>query len=164
MKNGVRPVPEGYQTVTPYLVVRGADKAIDFYKRAFGAVEVGRSSGPGGQGIMHADLKIGNSHVFLSDEFPNMGNPSPQTLGGTTCAVFLYVENVDAVFAQAVAAGAKAQMPPADMFWGDRYAKLTDPFGHAWSMATHIEDMTPEEMTRRSEKFFADMAKNAPKA
>jgi PhnB protein len=155
MKPPVKPVPDGYHTVTPHLVVRGATRAIDFYKRAFGAEELGRMPGPDGKSIVHAEIKIGDSILFLADEFPDMGARSPQQLGGTPCVINLYVEDVDAVFNRAVAAGAQASMPPADMFWGDRYGKLTDPFGHEWSVATHQEDVPPEEMTRRAQAFFA---------
>ena len=143
--------------MTPYLAVKGAAQAIEFYKRAFGAKELERMPGPGGQGIMHAEITIGDSRVMLSDEFPGAGCTSPQSLGGTTCQLFLYVEDVDAAYQQAVAAGATANMPPADMFWGDRFGKLTDPFGHQWGMATHKEDLTPAEMNKRAEAFFAQM-------
>jgi PhnB protein len=155
----VKPIPEGMHTVVSYLTLNNAGEAIDFYKKAFGAEEVVRMTGPGGHGVMHAELKIGDSLLFLADEFPGMGNPSPKTLGGTTVGIHLNVADVDAVFARAVAAGARAEMPPADMFWGDRFGKLTDPFGHSWSLSTHIEDVSHEEMARRSEAFFAEMAK-----
>ncbi len=144
----VKPVPDGYHTVIPYLVVRGASDAIAFYTRALGATEQVRMPGPGGA-VMHAELKIGDSIVMLSDENPEMGSVSPATLNGTPVSVFLYVPDVDAFFGQAVAAGATALMPPTDMFWGDRFGKLKDPFGHEWAMATHIEDVTPEEMQKR---------------
>jgi len=155
----VRAVPEGCHTVTPYLTVRGADRAIEFYKRAFGAKEQMRMPGPGGNGIMHAELKIGDSRVFLSDEFPDMGCRSPQSLGGTASSLHLYVKDVDAAFKKAVAAGAQVKMPVADMFWGDRYGKLIDPFGHEWGIATHKEDLTPQEISKRAKAFFAQMAK-----
>jgi PhnB protein len=151
-------VPEGYHTVTAYLSLKNAAEAIEFYKRAFGAQEVERMTGPGGRGIMHAEIKIGDSHVMLSDEFPGAGCRSPQSLGGTTCQLFLYVNDVDSAYQQAVAAGAKGSMPPADMFWGDRYSKVTDPFGHEWGMATHKEDVSQEEMKKRSQAFFEQMA------
>ena len=126
----VKAVPERYHTITPHLVVRGAGRAIDFYKRAFGAEELSRSPGPGGL-LMHAELKIGDSVVMLCDEFPQMERwVSPESLKGTTTAMHLYVEDADAVFTRAVAAGAKVSMPLMDAFWGDRYGKLTDPFGH----------------------------------
>jgi PhnB protein len=153
-----KPIPEGYHTVTPYLAVKNAADAIEFYKRAFGAQEVERMPGPGGQGVMHAELKIGDSRVMLSDEFPGSGCSSPQSIGGTTCQLFLYVDDVDAAHKKAVAAGAKSTMAVADMFWGDRYGKVSDPFGHQWGMATHKEDVSPAEMRKRSEAFFAEMA------
>jgi PhnB protein len=158
MAGKVKPVPEGCRSVTPYMVLRNAAEAIDFYKKAFGASEVCRMTGPGGQGVMHAEIKIGDSMIFLSDEFPNMGNKSPQTLGATTMSIMLYVDDVDASFARAVEAGARPHFPPQDMFWGDRFAKLVDPFGHEWAMATHIEDVSQEEMARRSDAFCAQMA------
>jgi PhnB protein len=117
-----------------------------------------RMPGPGGRGVGHAELKIGDSWIFLGDECPGMGNPSPKTLGGTTVGIHLYVDDVDAWFARATAAGATAQMPPTDMFWGDRFCKIADPFGHSWSLATHVEDVGMEEMTQRMEKAFAEMA------
>lgn len=158
MVKAARAIPEGDRNVTPYLTVRGADKAIEFYKRAFGAEELLRMPGPGGA-IIHAEIKVGDSKVFLSDEFPGMGCRSPETLGGSTASVHLYVEDVDAVFNRAVTAGAKVRMPVADMFWGDRYGKVVDPFGHEWGMATHKEDLTPEEIGQRAAAFFAEMGK-----
>jgi PhnB protein len=158
MKNGVKTTPDGYHTITPGLVVRGAAEAIEFYKKAFGAVEVTRMTGPNGHGVMHAEIKIGDSAVMLGDEWPGMGNPAPTTLGGTTVSLHVYVEEVDAAFERAVKAGAKPEMPPADMFWGDRYAKVKDPFGHSWGLATHIEDVPPEECARRGQAFCAQMA------
>jgi PhnB protein len=155
----VKPIPPGYHTVTPYLTVKGAGQAIEFYKRAFGAQEVERMAGPDGKSVMHAELKIGDSIVMLSDEFPQMGTRSPQTLGGSSGYLFLYVSDVDAAFKRAVDAGAKATMPPADMFWGDRFAKVSDPFGHEWGMATHKEDLSPEEIRKRGQAEMAKMAK-----
>jgi PhnB protein len=152
----VKPVPDGYRTVTPYLVLNNAAAAIDFYKRAFGAKEIVRMDGPQGK-IGHAEIKIGDSMVMLSDEMPGSGQRSPQSLGGTAVAIFLYVKDVDSVFSQAVSAGAKVEMPLDDMFWGDRYGKLTDPFGHSWSLATHKEDVAPEEMGRRAKEAMAKM-------
>ena len=122
-------IPDGYSTVTAYLVVKDAAKAIEFDQRAFGAKELGRATGPGDKGVMHAEIQIGSSRMMLSDEFPGQGPQAPQTLGGTSCQMFLYVENVDAAYQQAVSAGATAGMPPVDMFWGDRCGKLTDPGG-----------------------------------
>jgi PhnB protein len=154
-------IPDGYRTVTPYLTVKGAAQAIDFYKRAFGARESERMTGPDGKSVMHAEIQIGDSLVMLSDEFPQMGSRSPQTLGGTTAAIFLYVPDVDAAFQQAADAGAKAIMPPADMFWGDRFGKLVDPFGHEWAMATHKEDLAPEEIRKRGAAAMASMCSDA---
>ena len=151
-------IPEGYHSVTPYLAVKDAAQAIEFYKRAFGAEEVERMAGPGGKGIMHAEIRIGDSRVMLSDEFPGAGCTSPQSLGGTTCQLFIYVPDVDSAYQQAVSAGATSTMPVSDMFWGDRYGKLTDPFGHQWGLATHKEDVSPQEMKKRAEAFFAQMA------
>jgi len=154
--NSVQPIPKGYHSVTPYLVVNDAARAIDFYKRAFGAQEKMRMDGPGGK-IGHAELKIGDSIIMLSDETPGSGMRSPRSLGGTAAGVFLYVENVDSIFKQAVSAGAKADAQPSDMFWGDRFGKLTDPFGHQWSVATHKEDIAPDEMAKRAKEAMAKM-------
>jgi PhnB protein len=153
----VKPVPEGFSTVTPHLNVRDAARALDFYKRAFGAIETVRMPGPGGA-ILHAEIKIGDSHLFLADEMPEWGSRSPLTIGGTATAICLYVDDADAVFNQAVSAGARVLMPLADQFWGDRYGKLADPFGHEWAVATHLEDLTPEEMKKRQEVAMAQMA------
>jgi PhnB protein len=154
----VKKIPAGYHSVTPYLVVGDAARAIDFYKRAFGANELVRMGAPGGK-IGHAELKIGNSMIMLSDEL--MGNRSPQTLGGSPVSIFLYVEDVDSVFNQAVNAGAKSDASPTDMFWGDRFGRLTDPFGHVWAIATHIEDVAPEEMKKRAKAAMAQMTQAA---
>jgi len=150
MSSHVKPIPTGMHTLTPHLVVKEANQAIEFYKKAFGAEEIGRLTAPDGKSIMHADLKIGDSHVFLVDEFPQMDCRGPQSIGGTPVTIHMYVEDVDAAFGKAVAAGAKVRMPLSDMFWGDRYGVLTDPFGHSWSMATHREDLTPEEIGQRA--------------
>ena len=152
----VQPIPSGYHSVTPYLVVNNAARAIEFYQRAFGAKEMMRMDGPPGK-IVHAELKIGDSMIMLSDEMPGGGLRSPQSLGGTTTGVFLYVENVDNVFHQATAAGAKVEMPVSDQFWGDRYGKITDPFGHSWSLATHVEDVPREEMKKRMQEAMKKM-------
>lgn len=144
----VKAIPEGYYSLTPYLVVKGAAAAIDFYTKAFGAVEVVRMPGPGGK-IMHAEVKIGNSMLMLADENPERDALSPSTLGGAGCSVMLYTDDVDATFKRAIAAGATQVTPPADMFWGDRMGNLKDPFGHSWAVATHKEDVSPEEMGRR---------------
>ena len=153
----VQPVPEGYHTVTPYLAVDNAAEAIDFYRRAFGAKERVRMPGPGDT-VMHAELEIGDSHVMLSDPFPQASTTPPKELGGTSASVFMYVEDIDAVYRQAIDAGASSLMEPDDMFWGDRFGSVQDPFGHSWTIATHIEDLEPEEMQRRSEEFMAQMA------
>jgi len=154
-----KPIPDGYRTITPYITVRGAAEAIDFYKRAFGAEEKERMPGPDGKSVMHAELKIGDSILMLSDEFPQMGCRSPQALGGSTGYLFLYVPDVDSAFKRALDAGAKASMPPADMFWGDRFGKVTDPFGHEWGLATHKEDLTPDEIRKRGAAAMAAMGK-----
>src|SRR5262249_33517094 len=140
--------------VTPHLVCRNAPAAIEFYKKAFRAEEIKRMPGPDGRTIMFAELKIGDSRVFLNDEFPQMGCKSPQALGGSPVTVHLYVEDVDAVYNQAVSAGATAAMPVQDQFWGDRYGMLVDPFGHTWSVANHMEDLTPQEIGARAAKMF----------
>ncbi len=149
MANPVKAIPEGYHSVTPYLIVRGAEKALDFYKQAFGAIELFRMEAPGGR-IGHAEILIGDSHVMLADEHPEMGAKSPETWGGSAVSLMLYVEDVDRVFAEAVAAGAAVERPLADQFYGDRTGGLKDPFGHLWYIATHIEDVAPEEMDRRA--------------
>ncbi len=156
----VRPVPTGFRTVTPHLVVRGAAQAIEFYKRAFDAVEIGRSAGPGGL-LMHATIKIGESMVMLVDEFPKMQRwVSPDSLkGNTTVGLHLFVEDADAVYARAVAVGAKVDLPLMDAFWGDRYGRVTDPFGHTWSIATHKHDYTSEEVRKKAEGFFSKLPK-----
>jgi PhnB protein len=158
MAVSAKPIPEGFHTVTPALVVRDAVKAIDFYKKALGAQELVRMPSPDGK-IMHAELKIGNSIIFLSEEMPMPGSvKSPQTLGGCTCTLNVYVPNVDETFKQAISAGGKESMPVADQFWGDRYGSLVDPFGYSWGIATHKEDLSPAEMRERSQQFFARMA------
>jgi PhnB protein len=142
-----KPIPQGYQNVIPYLIVSGAAKALDFYKRAFGAKE--RMRLPMGERIGHAEIEIGDCVVMLADEFPEMGAKSPQTIGGTPVGLCVYVENVDLVFKQAIAAGGKEEKPLTDQFYGDRSGTLIDPFGHKWTIATHIEDVSSEEMKRR---------------
>jgi PhnB protein len=159
MTKMVKPIPEGYHTVTPSIIVKDAGGALEFYKKAFGARELSRLTSPDGKRIVHAEIKIGDSSIMLSDECPEWGARSPQTIGGTSSSLHLYVENVDTAFQKAVDAGAKAVMPPADMFWGDRYGKLADPFGHEWGMATHREEVKPEDMQRRSDAFFKTMTK-----
>ncbi len=162
MAGKVNAVPAGYHTATPYLVLDDANSAIEFYKKAFGAQEIMRMQGMGRK-IGHAELKIGDSVIMLSDEMPGGSAKSPKSLGGSTASVFLYVDNVDSVFKQAVAAGAKAEMEPQDQFWGDRFGKLADPFGHLWALATHVEDVAPEEMEKRSREAMAQMAQAAGK-
>ena len=149
----VAPVPRGYRTVTPHLVIRGAAQAIEFYRKAFGAKVLLSMPAPNGT-IAHAELQIGDSRIMLGDEMPEMGASAPPTVGGSPVNIFLYIPDVDRWFQRATAAGAKPDMPPTDMFWGDRYAKLTDPFGHKWSMATHVEDVSPREMERRGAAAF----------
>ena len=144
----VNAIPDGYYSLTPYLVIKGAEAAIEFYKQAFGAVETVRMPGPGGR-IMHAEIKIGNSMLMLSDEHPERGYLSPASRGGATSSVMLYTDDVDATFKKALAAGAKQQTAPEDMFWGDRMGNLIDPFGHTWAIATHKEDVSPDEMEKR---------------
>lgn len=145
---GVKAIPDGYYSLTPYVYVKDAAEAIEFYKKAFAATETVRMPGPGGK-IMHAEVKIGNSILMLADENPEQHALSPQTRGGSTGSVMFYTDDVDAVFNNAVAAGAMAAMPPTDMFWGDRMGHLVDPFGHQWAIATHKEDVSEEEIGRR---------------
>ncbi len=152
----VKPIPEGYHAVSPALTIDGATEAIDFYKRAFGATERLRMPGPEGQ-IAHAELEIGDSVVMLSDPFPQSTVKPPSQLGGTSVGIFVYVEDVDAVFQQAVNAGATATMPVEDMFWGDRFGQVADPFGHTWQIATHKEDVSPEELAERGAAALASM-------
>jgi PhnB protein len=152
-----KPIPEGYHTLTPYLSVENAAEAIDFYQQAFGAQEHFRMPGPNDT-VAHAELKIGDSVVMLSDPFPQSSVRPPKEVGGTSASLFMYVEDVDAVFKQAVDAGATSTMEPADQFWGDRFGTVTDPFGHVWSIATHIEDLTPEEIAERSKEAMAAMS------
>jgi PhnB protein len=141
----VKPIPEGMHSLTPHLICEGASEAIEFYKRAFNAIEVSRLPGPNGK-LMHAAIRVGDSTMMLVDAMPEWGAFGPIALKGSPVFIHLFVENVDAVVAQALAAGAKLTMPVADMFWGDRYGQLTDPFGHSWSVATHLRDMTPQEI------------------
>lgn len=150
----VKPIPEGMHTLTPHLVCEGAAEAIEFYKQAFGAVELGRLPGPQGR-LVHAMIRIGDSRVMLADAFPVCGLVGPRALAGSPVTIHLYVEDVDATVARAVAAGARVTMPVEDMFWGDRYGKVRDPFGHEWSFATPVRDVSPEEMTEAAKKMFA---------
>jgi len=144
----VKPVPEGYHNITPYLFVRSAASAIDFYKNIFGATEIMRMPGSNGK-IMHAELRIGDSIVMLADENPQTGMMSPQTVGGFSVGMHLYLENVDQVIQKAVESGAKLLRPIKNQFYGDRSGSVLDPFGHMWSIATHVEDVSPEEMRKR---------------
>ena len=143
----VSPIPEGYHSVTPYLVIDGAEEAIRFYERAFGATEVLRM--PMGDRIAHAEIKIGDSHVMISDEWPDQGFLGPRSRGGATSSLMIYLEDVDAAFARAIAAGGTEERTPEDQFWGDRMGTLLDPFGHRWTLATHKEDVSEAEMQRR---------------
>ena len=155
----LRAIPEGYHSISPSLTCRDAARAIDFYKRVFGATEIMRMPGPGGK-VGHAELRIGDSVIFVSDPFPGMSAAS-ESGAAPVIYLFLYTEDVDSVFNRAVQAGCRVEMPLADMFWGDRFGKITDPFGHQWGLATHVEDVAPEEMKRRSEEWTKKMAKAA---
>ncbi len=147
----VHHIPEGYNSITPYLIIKGAAQAIDFYKNVFGATEIMRMAQPGGR-IGHAELKIGNSHIMLADEFPEMDHRSPLSYGGSSVSILVYVEDVDAIVDRAVAAGAKIIKPVKDQFYGDRSGFIQDPFGHLWGVATHKEDVSPQEMQERMKK------------
>ena len=150
-------IPDGYHSVTPYLIINGAAAAIEFYKRAFGATELMRMPSPDGR-IGHAEIKIGDSAIMLADEHPQMGYKSPQSLGGSAVNMMVYVDRVDDVFKKAVEAGARELQPVKDQFYGDRSGTLRDPFGHTWTIATHLEDIAPEEMRERAEKFMQQQA------
>jgi PhnB protein len=149
-------IPEGYHTLSTYLAVDDAARAIEYYAKAFGAKESVRMDAPGGK-IGHAELEIGDSRIMLSDPFPQASTRPPKELGGTSASLFMYVEDVDAVVKRAVDAGATVAMEVADQFWGDRFGTITDPFGHVWSIATHVEDVPPEEMAKRSKEAMAAM-------
>jgi len=153
----VKPIPDGYYTATPYLIIKGAARALDFYKQAFGAEELMRFPMPDGK-VGHAEIKIGNSPIMLADEFPEMGHKSPESLGGSPVSIMLYVPDVDKTFAQALKAGGKELQPLKDQFYGDRSGTLTDPFGHVWTVSTHKEDVSPEEMDRRHKAMMAEKA------
>ena len=163
MTTSPKAIPQGFHSVTPSLVVRDAAKAIDFYKKALGAQERMRMPSPDGK-IMHAELQIGDSIIFLSDEMPQSPVKSPQTVGASTGVLNLYVEDVDRAFQKAVDAGGKVTMPVADMFWGDRYGSFVDPFGHVWGVGTHKEDLTAQEIEQRAKAFFAQMAQSQRKS
>ena len=144
----INPIPAGYHSVTPYLIIKGAARALDFYQRAFGATELMRIPGPG-DAVMHAEILLGDSHIMLADECPQMNALSPQTLGGSAVLLHLYVPDADAMFAQAIAAGETVEQPMENKFYGDRSGSVLDPFGHRWTLSTHVEDVSPEEIGRR---------------
>jgi len=152
----VKPIPDGYHSLTPFLTVHDAAAAIEFYKQAFGAVERGVMKGPDGK-IMHAELMIGDSIIMLSDEFPEFGAVSPQTVGGSGMGLHIYLDGVDAAFDRAVKAGAQVEMPVMDQFWGDRYGKLKDPYGHKWSIATHTKDLSMDDMKKGMDDAMSKM-------
>jgi PhnB protein len=152
----VKPIPDGYHSVTPYLILDDAARALEFYKKGLGAVELMRFPAPGGK-IGHAEIKIGDSPIMLADEAPQMGHRSPESIGGTPVSIMLYVEDVDAVYRRALAAGAKELQPLKDQFYGDRSGTLRDPFGHVWTVSTHKEDLSPEEMGRRAAEAMKQM-------
>jgi uncharacterized glyoxalase superfamily protein PhnB len=153
-------IPEGFSALTPHIIVNGGAAAIEFYKKAFGAEEIFRMPGADGETVMYAELQIGGSRLMLAGEMPGEGcGASPTTLKGTPVTLHLYVPDADAAFKQAVAAGAEATMPVRDMFWGDRYGSVTDPFGHSWAIATRVKDLTPEEIGKAAQEFFANCAK-----
>jgi PhnB protein len=162
MTTSSKAIPQGFHSVTPSIVVRDAARAIDFYKKALGAKELTRMAGPDGK-IMHAELQIGDSIIFLGDEMPQSPSKSPQTLGASTGALHIYVEDVDRSFQKALDAGGKVQMPVGDQFWGDRYGSFVDPFGHVWGLGTHKEDLTNQEMEERAKAFFAQVAQTQHK-
>lgn len=158
MADKVKAVPKGFRTVNAYLTVDAGTRALEFYRKAFNAKEIGRMMYPDGQKLAHAEIKIGNTMVMLSDEAPEMDVRSPKSIGGTGLRLVLYVRNCDRVYKRALKAGATSRMEPADMFWGDRWSVVEDPFGHRWCICTHKEDVPPEEMARRSQDFFAKMS------
>lgn len=161
MAGKVKALREGQHTITAHLIINGADKAIEFYKKAFGAQESGSPHHTPDGKVMHAELKIGDSTLMLADEFPGMGAKGPQSLGGSPVVLNVYMDDIDKVFNQAVAAGATVIMPLANQFWGDRYGQVKDPFGHHWALGQHVEDVAPDEMERRANAVFAEMAKKA---
>ena len=152
-ESGVAPIPEGYRTITPYLNVRGAAEALDFYQKAFGAEELYRMNGPDGK-VMHAEIQLGDSRFMLAEEMEDWGNHSPSTLGGTSFTLMVYVEDCDAAFQRAIDAGATEVMPVSDQFYGDRSGVVEDPFGHRWNLSTHVEDVAPDEMDRRMREMM----------
>ena len=154
----VNPIPDGFHSVTPHMTVKDGGAAIEFYKKAFGAEEVFRMPGPDGKGVMHAEIQIGNSRVMLNEEWPMEGAPkAPGTLNGTCVTIHVYVEDADAAFKKAVDAGATGACPPMDAFWGDRFGKVVDPYGHHWSIAQHTKELTPEEIGKGAQEWFKEM-------
>jgi PhnB protein len=153
----VKPIPDGYSSVTPYLIVTGAARALDYYKMAFDAKELMRMPGPDGK-VAHAEMQIGDAKIMLADEMPAMGHKSPQTLGGSGVGLMLYVTDVDRIFERAVNAGGTVKQPLTNQFYGDRSGTVTDPFGHVWTIATHVEDVSEEEMQRRMEAMKSTTA------
>ncbi|MGB5090843.1 MAG: VOC family protein [Nitrososphaeraceae archaeon] len=156
--NEVKKIPEGYHSITPALIVKNGDAAIEFYKKGFGAEERSRMKSPDGR-VAHAELKLGDSVFMLSDEYPEMKCHSPNSIGGSPVSMYVYVEDVDSLFDKAVSAGAKVLDPVKDQFWGDRHGRLEDPFGHLWSIATHKKDLSEEEMKSAAEAAFSQMSK-----
>lgn len=156
--SSVKPIPDGYHTATPYLIIDGAARAVEFYQRAFGATELMRMPGPDGR-VMHAEIRIGDSPIMLADEVPEMGYRGPRAYGGTSVSLMLYVENIDAAFEKAVAAGATVLRPLQNQFYGDRSGTVADPFGHVWTLASHVEDVSPEEISARFEAMMQQHAK-----
>jgi uncharacterized glyoxalase superfamily protein PhnB len=155
----IKAIPEGYQSLTPMFIFKDASKAIDFYKRAFGAEERFVMPGPDGKGVMHAEVRIGTSIIMMGEENPDCPSKSAETIGGSPVSFYIYLENVDEAFKIAVEAGSKIQMPVEDMFWGDRMGTVLDPFGYSWSLASHTKDLTPEEIRKGAQAMFAKMAK-----
>lgn len=153
----VKKIPDGYHSITPYLIVKNGSDAFEYYKKIIGAKEHGRMMTPDGKRIAHAEIEIGNSKLMLADEFPEMNSHSPKTIGGSPVGLFLYVDDVDNIVSNAVKEGAKVLMEVEDQFWGDRYGSIEDPFGHRWSISTHIKDLTEEEMKKAGEEAFAKM-------
>lgn len=155
MSSGVKAIPDGYHSVTPHIVVKDGRAALEFYKKAFGAEEMMVIPGPDGKGVMHGEVRIGNSVLMFAGEWPGAQTQAPATLKGTTAAIMIYSPDVDSAFNRAVQAGATVVMPPTNMFWGDRYSQVKDPEGHVWSIATHVEDVPPDECSRRMKEMFA---------
>ncbi len=163
MAGQVKPIPDGFRSITPHLVVKDGRAAIEFYKKAFGAEEVMVIPGPDGSGVMHGEIRIGDSMVMLAEEWPGAPTQAPTTLNGTTGVLMIYCPNTDAAFERATKAGATPVMPPMDMFWGDRYSQVKDPFGHVWSIGTHIEDVAPDVCAERMKAAFANMGEGCGK-